>query len=410
VKLESCLKLEEGRCVAPEETVGRLEELIGSRFEYRLLEEEVADHLYWAALFLDDEPDFRSMGKGVSAVQSKAGAMAEAAEWLGTLDPNELPGYTTAHQDDVVDPLPIEDLIAHVATTTPSVLEKIKCLDRAKHWADGVSLLSGQTLKVPVEYVRQIGGPNGRASGNRIEEAIVHAVHEVFERRAHITVLRNRLVVPTIDPESIDHPVIREQIETLRSREIEITIKDLSFGGTLPCIGAYFADPNVSPDVQFHHFLKVGASFDREEALSRVFTEYTQGRRANEFGVGVEVDNVDFRCLPTQADDADNFLSSFMFGMVPYRNADFLREGELVSFDPGVRYEDCLEDIEAAKDIARTLGKDLIVVDQTDPAFGFPVVQTIIPGYSDILPYHPVGSPVLFEEWSREDAMRRLSG
>ena len=66
-----------------------------------------------------------------------------------------------------------------------------------------------------------------------------------------------------------------------------------------------------------------------------------------------------------------------MFGMVPYRNADFLKEGETVSFDPGIRYVDCLEDIEEAKRIARALGKDYIVVDQTDPAFGFPVVPPV---------------------------------
>lgn len=409
LKLLSCHKLEDGRCVSPEETVRRLESLLGSRFEYRLLEEKVADHLYWAALFLEDDPDFRAMGKGVSAVRSKAGALAEAAEWLGALDSDALPGYMAAHQEEVTDPLPIEDLISHIATGTSSVLEKVKRLDTAKHWVDGTSLLSGRTLKVPVEYIRQIGGPNGRASGNRIEEAIVHATHEVFERRAHITVLRNRMVVPTIDPSSIDHPVIRQQIDLLQERDIEITLKDLSFGGSLPCIGAYFADPHISKDVQFHHFFKVGASFDREEALLRVFTEYTQGRRAHEFGDDVEIESIDFRRLPTQAKDADNFLSAFMFGMVPYRHADFLRQGEFVSFDPGVRHEDCLDDIEAAKTIARSLGKDYIVVDRTDPAFGFPVVQVIVPGYSDILPYHPPTSPVLFQEWSREDALCRLS-
>ena len=116
-----------------------------------------------------------------------------------------------------------------------------------------------------------------------------------------------------------------EQVDALRARDIEIVIKDLSFAGQLPCVGAYFADPHVPADVQFHHFFKVGAAFDREEALLRVFTEYTQGRRAHEFGADVEIDTIDFRRLPTRDDDADNLLSAFMFGMVPYRDADFLR-------------------------------------------------------------------------------------
>jgi ribosomal protein S12 methylthiotransferase accessory factor len=257
-----------------------------------------------------------------------------------------------------------------------------------------------------VEYIRQIGGPNGRASGNRIEEAVLHALLEVFERRAHITVLRNRLVMPTIALDSIRNPVVRNQIDCLRARDIEITLKDLSFEGNLPCIGAYFADSHVSRDVQFHHFFKVGCSFDHEEALLRIFTEYTQGRRAHEFGEGVEIEQVDFRRLPTHPAYADNFLSAFMFGMVPFRDAAFLCEGEVVPFDPGIRFDDCLADIEAGVGICRAIGKDCLVVDQTDPAFGFPVVQVVVPGYSDILPYHPHASPVLFAEWTRDHALQ----
>ena len=165
MNLQPCRKLDHGRCVPAEETVARLERLLGARFEYRLLEEKVAEHLYWAALFLDNDPAFRAMGKGVSAVRSRAGALAEAAEWLGALDPDRLPGYLAAHQDDVTEPVPIEDLVAHVATVTPPVLARIKDLDNARHWADAVSLLDGRTRKVPVEYLRQISGPNGRAAG-----------------------------------------------------------------------------------------------------------------------------------------------------------------------------------------------------------------------------------------------------
>ena len=160
-------------------------------------------------MFLEDEPEFRAMGKGVTPEFSRAGALAEAAEWLTAREVGQLPGYVAAHQDEVENALRIEDLLPHIATATPPVLERIKALDDAKHWVDGWSLRRDETVKVPLEYVRLIGGPNGKATGNFIEEAIEHAVTEVFERRAHVTVLRNRMVVPTIDIESIDHPVIR---------------------------------------------------------------------------------------------------------------------------------------------------------------------------------------------------------
>ncbi len=48
-------------------------------------------------------------------------------------------------------------------------------------------------------------------------------------------------------------------------------------------MGAYFVEHHIPEDYQFRHFFKIGASFDTSEALSRLFTEYAQGRRAREF-------------------------------------------------------------------------------------------------------------------------------
>lgn len=414
MELKRCVKMGYGKCETPENTVARLESLLSGQYEYRMLEEKVSDSLYWAAMFIDGL-NFRAMGKGVSAILSKAGALAEGAEWLTARNIGQLPGYVTAHQDELDNALPIEALLPHVASATPSVLGRIKNLDTAQYWVDAESLLDGRTFKVPIEYVRRISGPNGLAAGNRLEEALVHATNEIFERRAHITVLKQRLVMPTIDIETIENPVIRSQIEFVRDKGIEVFIKDLSFGGILPCIGAYFLDPNIPDSFQFHHFFKVGASFNLEDALMRTFTEYAQGRRLDEFIDGTldEQERVlkhDFRALKCMPDDGDNYLSSFMFGFVPYARADFLKEGDLVPFDRGECFDDCLDDIEKAKEICRQLGKDFLVVDFTHPDIGFPVVEAIIPGYSDVLPYHPASSPVLFKQWSREDVLDSYGG
>lgn len=126
----------------------------------------------------------------------------------------------------------------------------------------------------------------------------------------------------------------------IRSKGIEVILKDLSFDGVLPCVGAYFRDPQVPADQQFHHFFTVGASFNREEALLRCFTEFAQGRREHEFIDGSpealeRLLEADFRRLRTEDNSCDNFLSSFMFGLLPYRDAGFLRDGEVVPFQPG---------------------------------------------------------------------------
>ena len=413
MKLQSRLKIAHDRCVEPADTIARLDALIRPHHDYWLHEETLTEHLHWTAMFIDGL-DFRSMGKGVTLAGSTAGALAEGAEWLAARATGELPGYLGAREHEVPDALPIASLLGHIASATPPVIARIRELDDAYHWVDGWSLIQERTLKVPLEYARLIGGPNGKATGNNIEEAIIHAALEIFERRAHITVLRNRMVVPTIDPATVTHPIVREQMAFLRDRGIEMIFKDLSFGGVLPCIAAYFVDPNIPGEYQFRHFFKVGASFDREEALLRIFTEYTQGRRLHEFIAPDSEDREgelarllahDFRSLRTQPDDCDNFLSTFMFGFVPYRNADFLREGEIVPFEKGPHYTDCLEDIAHIREICGALGKDCIVVDLTDPAIGFPVAQVIIPGYSDVLPFHPADSRGLFQRWTRTEVL-----
>ncbi len=410
MKLEPCIRKAYGRCEHPEDTVARLEPILRERYDYTYVEEQVDEHMHWSAIFIDD-PAFRAMGKGTTPVLSKAGALAESAEWLAARSILEQPGYIAAHASRIDAPmLPIDALLSHVAGVTPEALKRIRHLDDAQHWVDGYDLINERTLKLPIEYIRLISGPNGLASGNRREEAMVHALNEIFERRVHITVLRDRLVVPTIDPDTIENPLIREQMAFIESKGIRIVLKDLSMGGVLPCIGAYFDDPAIPEDFQFHHFFKVGASFDLEYALTRVFTEFVQGRRADEF-IGPEPEEQarvlrhDFRNLKCMPIDGDNFLSAFMFGFVPYPRADFLSEGERVPFSPGTAYADCCDDIERALDILKLMDLGCYVVDFTDPDIGFPVIQIVVPGYSDVLPYHPESSQGLFRRWTREEVL-----
>lgn len=414
MKLESRIKIARERCVPVAETIARLEAFVGERHDYWIHEEMVGPDFYWAAMFIEGM-EFRSMGKGATPECARVGALAEGAEWLAARATGDLPGYAWGAAEDFPNAVRFADLLPHISNATPAVLQKIRNLEISGHWVDGFSLRDNRKVKVPIEYVRLVGGPNGKASGNSLEEAIVHAANEVFERRAHIAVLKNRLVVPTIDPSTVRHPLVLRQMEFIRSKGIDFVLKDLSFGGALPCIGVYFWDKNIPADFQFHHFFKVGASLDREEALMRAFIEYTQGRRADEFPAlgepGYEAKcsallDHDFRRLGTLGADCDNFMSAFMFGMVPYRTADFFLAGDTVPFDPGARHADCLEDIDQTRRIFDALGLDFIVVDLTDPGVGFSVAQVVVPGYSDVLPYHPANSPALFRSVARSEVLK----
>ena len=113
MKLEHRKKIGYGRCETPANTIARLKGILDSLYDYRLIEQKVAEHLHWTALEID-ELGFRSMGKGITAEFSLAGAFAECAEWIAALEIDKLPGLTTAHQVDLAHPLRMEDLLCHV--------------------------------------------------------------------------------------------------------------------------------------------------------------------------------------------------------------------------------------------------------------------------------------------------------
>jgi hypothetical protein len=50
-------------------------------------------------------------------------------------------------------------------------------------------------------------------------------------------------------------------------------------------------------------------------------------------------------------------------------------------------------------------GLDFLAIDLTDPTIGFPVVQVVVPSYSDVLPYHAPSSPALFRAITRSEVL-----
>ena len=411
MELQSSPKRFGQRSIDPRETIENLEKLLLPRFDYRMYEEQVGPNLFWSVLYIDDLT-FRAMGKGTTPEASKAGALAEAAEWLLCRDVDAIPGYTYAHADEWEpdEAVAFEDLLPHVVTATPPVIEQIKDLDASRHWVPGWSLRHRCEKYIPIEYINIISGPNGQAAGNTLEEAIEHAILEVFERRAQIAVLRNRMVVPTIDPDSIADEQVHTLLDWIKGKGIDVTLKDLSFGGVLPCIGAYFVDPAVPETYQFHHFFKIGAAFDTVEAITRTCTEFVQGRMQHEFLCDGRIDlqkllEPDFRELRSPAGICDNFLSAFMFGFAVWRDARFLYEGEVIPLQESSGFSDSLEDIQAAHEICDTLDKDVFIIDLSEPDSGFHVARVVVPSYSDVLPFHPASSPGLFRKLTRSEVL-----
>jgi len=411
--LKSSVRNEFGKCDDPRNTIERIRKGF-SRLGIHDVTYRNIDQGAWAAkkLYWGYCETFslraRATGKGTSPLLSAASGHAELAErfsayfYRGNTDAvhvgyfmanaetvkkhfcySFLQGYVRAHQDELESAVRIEDLLGNIGGLTENDFELIKASENAAHWVDAYSLLSGKTVKIPPLLIRYISGTNGISAGNTIEEAIVQASCEIFERFAMRKVI-TREMVPTIDQDSIENPVFHSLINYFRRENLDIIVKDFSLDGLLPCIGILTINKNVPENSVEHRIVQLGASFNREEALMRCFTERAQGR-------------MDYRPLPKYEEAtctaAENVSDYYFFLVDRVTDADisYLEQGEIRSFPADEKFNDCLDEIEQIKSICAKLNTDFIVVDHTHPVLQFPTVRVIMPGLSDIMPYYPAG-------------------
>ncbi len=255
MQFKNFIRNEFGKCDSPGNTVQRIKqglEQLGLQASYSPI--KISDNLYWGRIWIDSIKIICE-GKGITPQLSEASAFAELAERLSAgmfypvfeeqvrfnipalygeettrfLNFEWMNGYVNAHQDELKDPLRIEDLLKNETFLTKENIEDIKGSPMAGHWVDGFSIIKQKNVKVPVNFVNYIHGSNGMAAGNSIEEAMIQASCEIFERYAQIRIIRPEKEVPTIDNHSIKNPFIQELIRFYETQNINILIKDFSF-------------------------------------------------------------------------------------------------------------------------------------------------------------------------------------
>ncbi|MFH1436006.1 MAG: YcaO-like family protein [Pseudomonadota bacterium] len=414
MELKNCTRNEYGKCDTPENTLARIKrgfERLGLTPAYE--GPRASKSLYWGRVFIES---LRIVceGKGISAKLSEASAHAELTERVSAglyypafeegvrfhlpgicseatnrfLNYEWMQGYVRARQDELDNPLTIEELLQREKHLGKKDLEEIRDCEMAKHWVDGWSLLRNETVKVPVKFAAYIHGSNGMAAGNTIEEALIQAGCEVLERYAHINIIKPEKVIPTIDPGSVDIPLVREMIDFYARSNVTVAIKDLSFDGKLPVIGVLYTNDNLPSDRLEHRTLIAGASFDLPEALTRCFTEGMQGRST----LLSPRPQLDRPVVPKSR--VKDYYMLMRCGVSP-TDISFLSKGEVISFRKWKK-KDMLEEIEALKKIAGELGTDCVLLNHTHPILDFPAVRVVIPGVSDFLPFLP--STILTDE------------
>ena len=423
MEFQNCIRNEYNKCDIPSNTIKRIKnglqklDLESEYYPFR-----VSDNIYWGRVWIDSIRIVCN-GKGLTPELAEASAYAELAERLSAglfypvfeeqvrfnvpglydeetnrfLNYEWMEGYIYSHQDDLKNPLRIEYLLANENHLTDNDIEDIKNSRMARHWVDGFSIIREETVKVPVNFVAYIHGSNGMAAGNTIEEAMIQATCEIFERHSQIRSIKSEQIVPSIDSDSIENQNIRDMIKFYSGNNVDVMIKDLSFDGLIPCIGVLFINKNLRTDRLEHRILIPGASFNLEEALARCFTEGMQGRETL-LAPRPELD----RPLVHRSKVNDYYML-MKCGISP-KDISFLDQGETRTYR-NIKIKDVLSEIEEIKKICKVFNTDYILLNYTHPVLDFPVVRVIIPGVSDFLSF--LRKDVLVSGSTRPSAVRR---
>ena len=423
MEFQNCIRNEYNKCDIPSNTIKRIKnglqklDLESEYYPFR-----VSDNIYWGRVWIDSIRIVCN-GKGLTPELAEASAYAELAERLSAglfypvfeeqvrfnvpglydeetnrfLNYEWMEGYIYSHQDDLKNPLRIEYLLANENHLTDNDIEDIKNSRMARHWVDGFSIIREETVKVPVNFVAYIHGSNGMAAGNTIEEAMIQATCEIFERHSQIRSIKSEQIVPSIDSDSIENQNIRDMIKFYSGNNVDVMIKDLSFDGLIPCIGVLFINKNLRTDRLEHRILIPGASFNLEEALARCFTEGMQGRETL-LAPRPELD----RPLVHRSKVNDYYM--LMKCGISLKDISFLDQGETRTYR-NIKIKDVLSEIEEIKKICKVFNTDYILLNYTHPVLDFPVVRVIIPGVSDFLSF--LRKDVLVSGSTRPSAVRR---
>jgi ribosomal protein S12 methylthiotransferase accessory factor len=209
---------------------------------------------------------------------------------------------------------------------------------------------------------------NGLASGNNLEEAVLHGICEVVERDAWSLGEARRTVLEDLDLSDCG-PVLRKCIEMFESKGVVLHFKDLTSDVGLPVIGVA-ADDVVSKDPGLLT-LGIGAHPVPEVAAIKGLVEVAQSRLTQIHGAREDT---------TRAGTSRQLGYERMKEMnrMWFQPSGGARE---LGAMPDLSTDDIKDDIDSIIDRLRRVGLEKVIVyDLTRDELGVPVVRVIVPG------------------------------
>ncbi|MFF8293456.1 TOMM precursor leader peptide-binding protein [Streptomyces sp. NPDC016309] len=331
-----------------------------------------------------------SGGKGATPVEAEVGALCEAVErYCGTRQGDEPVvrdslrglGASAIHPNacQLYADWQFRDRERWNATCqpfhrVPAPFDPAAPVDWTPVW----SLTSEEHRLLPTSMLYYESGPragepalwadsNGNAAGSSMEDAVVQGFLELVERDAVALWWCNRTRQPGVDLDAFDDPWLARTRETYERLGRETWALDLTSDFGIPVMVAL--SRRTGEDGQGIVF-GFGAHFDPRLALRRAVTEMSQllpvGRA-----------ETTFRSSHPQL---DHWWTYATLANQPYLVADPREAARCPGSYPEARRDDLLADVEVARELARSRGMELLVLDQTRPDVGLPVVKVLVPG------------------------------
>ena len=239
-------------------------------------------------------------GKGITKDHAKASAMMQGFE-----------RYSAERQDcdeTIIAKLSeIEEFGEYVdpkSLNLPSEFEKKDISDLSLEWSKSKDIISNKEYYIPTNaiyhpYISKDdsqnlfkSNTNGLASGNILEEAILHGIFEVIERDAWSIFELTHKNYAQIDISSIENEVIIDIIDKFESEGIKIKLMDFTADIKIPTIAAS-ADDTITRDAGLLT-LGMGTHLDPEVAILRALTEVAQSRATQINGAREDTVRADF--------------------------------------------------------------------------------------------------------------------
>ncbi len=358
-----------------------------------------------AAVRLDRMEDLKvglrnsSAGKGASETQAKASAISEALErYCGEADGSEIripgsfremrikwgeavihPNTVMCYSDTQYAKRAILNARKSKFNKVPEPFDNEVCVDWTPVW----SLTEERQKYLPTQllYFRAkagkdcdtfycMGCSNGNAAGNTREEAVIQGFFELVERDATALWWYNRLPRPGVDIDSFGETWFMDLAAHYDSLGRDLWALDITTDLGIPAFAAFSA---LRQGTGEHILFGLGCHLDARIALQRALAEMNQMLWLSQAGG---------ESGKTVIEDAEvlSWLKTATRANQPYIVPD-ARAARRTRADYQKLYSgDLLIDILECRRRVEKRGMEVLVLDQTRPDIGMPVVKVIVPG------------------------------